>query len=125
MTIETALNAYEAALNGNDIDAILDLYGSNPVFMPEHAPALVGRDAVREGYRQVFAAIKLDIRFTIHEIEIAEDWAWVRTSSSGTTHVLAADVTIEEGNNELFVFRAEQGHWKIHRYLFSTNRPRA
>ncbi|WP_043611962.1 nuclear transport factor 2 family protein [Ensifer sp. ZNC0028] len=125
MTIETAIKAYEAALNGNDIDAILDLYGSNPVFMPQHAPALVGRDAVREGYRQVFAAIKLDIRFTIHEIEIAEDWAWVRTSSSGTTHVLAADVTIEEGNNELFVFRAEQGHWKIHRYLFSTNRPRA
>ncbi|MGF6157520.1 ketosteroid isomerase-like protein [Ensifer sp. KUDG1] len=124
MTIETAIKAYEAALNGNDIDAILDLYGSNPVFMPQHAPALVGRDAVREGYRQVFAAIKLDIRFTIHEIEIAEDWAWVRTSSSGTTHVLAADVTIEEGNNELFVFRAEQGHWKIHRYLFSTNRPR-
>ncbi|MGF6257439.1 YybH family protein [Ensifer sp. LBL] len=125
MTIETAIKAYEAALNGNDIDAILDLYGSNPVFMPQHAPALIGRDAVREGYRQVFAAIKLDIRFTIHEIEIAEDWAWVRTSSSGTTHVLAADVTIEEGNNELFVFRAEQGHWKIHRYLFSTNRPRA
>lgn len=125
MTIETAIKAYEAALNGNDIDAILDLYGSNPVFMPQHAPALVSRDAVREGYRQVFAAIKLDIRFTIHEIEIAEDWAWVRTSSSGTTHVLAADVTIEEGNNELFVFRAEQGHWKIHRYLFSTNRPRA
>lgn len=125
MTIETAIKAYEAALNGNDIDAILDLYGSNPVFMPQHAPALIGRDAVREGYRQVFAAIKLDIRFTIHEIEIAEDWAWVRTSSSGTTHVLAADVTIEEGNNELFVFRAEQGDWKIHRYLFSTNRPRA
>lgn len=124
MTIETAIRAYEAALNGNDIDAILDLYGSNPVFMPQHAPALIGRDAVREGYRQVFAAIKLDIRFTIHEIEIAEDWAWVRTSSSGTTHVLAADVTIEEGNNELFVFRAEQGDWKIHRYLFSTNRPR-
>lgn len=125
MTIETAIKAYEAALNGNDIDAILDLYGSNPVFMPQHAPALIGRDAVREGYRQVFAAIKLDIRFTIHEIEIAEDWAWVRTSSSGTTHVLAADVTIEEGNNELFVFRTEQGDWKIHRYLFSTNRPRA
>lgn len=125
MTIKTAIRAYEAALNGNDIDAILDLYGSNPVFMPQHAPALIGRDAVREGYRQVFAAIKLDIRFTIHEIEIAEDWAWVRTSSSGTTHVLAADVTIEERNNELFVFRAEQGDWKIHRYLFSTNRPRA
>ncbi len=28
---------------------------------------------------------------------------------------------IAEGNNELFVFRRENGAWKIHRYLFSTN----
>jgi hypothetical protein len=45
--IPSVLKTYEAALNANDIDTILGLYGSEPVFMPQHAPALVGRDAVR------------------------------------------------------------------------------
>ena len=125
MSIQSALRSYEAALNSNAIDTILDLYGSEPVFMPQHAPALVGRDAVRAGYEQVFATIKLDVRFEIHEIEEAGDFAWVRTSSAGRTRILAAGADVAEGNNELFIFRRENGAWKIHRYLFSTTQPRA
>ncbi|EML6195576.1 SgcJ/EcaC family oxidoreductase [Pseudomonas aeruginosa] len=125
MTIQSILQSYETALNANDIDAILDLYGEAPVFMPQHAPPLVGREAVRAGYQQVFASIKLQIRFDIHEVEVIGDWAWARTSSAGRTRLLAEDVEIAEGNNELFVFRREHGHWKIHRYLFATNQPRA
>jgi len=125
MTVETALKSYEAALNANDIDAILDLYGAEPVFMPQHAPALVGRDAVRAGYAHVFSTIKLAIRFDVHEVVTAGDWAWARTSSAGRTRILANGAEIQEANNELFVFRKEGGAWKIHRYLFSTNQPRA
>ena len=124
-TIESILNAYEAALNGNDTGAILNLYGSDPVFMPQHSQALIGREAVRAGYDQVFATIKLNIRFDIHEIQEARDWAWARTSSAGRTQILAAGVEVSEGNNELFVFRKENGLWKIHRYLFSTTQPRS
>ncbi|MEW3423847.1 nuclear transport factor 2 family protein, partial [Pseudomonas aeruginosa] len=88
-TIQSILQSYETALNANDIDAILDLYGEAPVFMPQHAPALVGREAVRAGYQQVFASIKLQIRFDIHEVEVIGDWAWARTSSAGRTRLLA------------------------------------
>lgn len=123
MSIETILTTYEAALNNNDIDTILSLYGETPVFMPQHAPALVGRDAVRAGYAHVFDTIKLSIRFDVHEVQEAGDWAWARTSSAGRTRVLANGAEISEGNNELFIFRREDGSWKIHRYLFSTNQP--
>lgn len=125
MSIPSVLQSYENALNTNDIDAILGLYGSEPVFMPQHAPALVGRAAVRAGYEQVFATIKLAIRFEIHEMEEAGNWAWARTSSAGRTRILAAGIEVTEGNNELFVFRREAGAWKIHRYLFATSQPRA
>jgi uncharacterized protein (TIGR02246 family) len=125
MSIQSVLRSYETALNSNAVDTILDLYGSEPVFMPQHALALVGRDAVRAGYEQVFATIKLDVRFEIHEVEEAGDYAWARTSSSGRTKILAADLQVNEGNNELFIFRRENGAWKIHRYLFATTQPRA
>ena len=125
MTIKELLKTYETALNTNDLERILALYGNEPVFMPQHAPALVGRDAVRAGYEQVFATLKLNIRFEVYEVEETGDWAWARTSSAGRARILAAGVEVDEGNNELFVFRRENGGWKIHRYLFSTNqRPR-
>ena len=124
MSIQNVLQRYETALNNNDIDTILGLYGRDPVFMPQHAPALVGRAAVRAGYEQVFASLKLAIRFDIHEVEEVSDWAWARTSSAGRTHMLAAGIEVNEGNNELFVFRRENGEWKIHRYLFATSQPR-
>lgn len=49
MSIQSTLRSYESALNSSAIDAILDLYGSEPVFMPQHAPALVGLARVRPG----------------------------------------------------------------------------
>ena len=125
MAIKELMKTYEVALNANDLEKILALYGSEPVFMPQHAPALVGRDAVRAGYKQVFETLKLNIRFEVHEIEEAGDWAWARTSSAGRTQILAAGVEVTEGNNELFIFRREGGEWRIHRYLFTTNQPRA
>lgn len=124
-TIHEVLHSYETALNANDVDTILGLYGSEPVFMPQHSAALVGRDAVRAGYRNVFDTIKLDIEFEVHEVLEAGDWAWARTGSAGRTRILAANVEVSEGNNELFVFRREHGEWKIHRYLFATTQPRA
>jgi uncharacterized protein (TIGR02246 family) len=125
MSIQSVLQRYETALNNNDIDTILGLYGRDPVFMPQYAPALIGRAAVRAGYEQVFASIKLAVRFDIHEVEEAGDWAWVRTSSAGRSRILADGAEMEEGNNELFVFQRESGAWKIHRYLFATSQPRA
>lgn len=125
MSIKNVIKAYETALNSNDIETILGLYGREPVFMPQHAPALVGRDAVRAGYEQVFSSIKLNIAFEVYEIEEAGDWAWARTSSAGRTRILANGAEIAEGNNELFVFRREGAEWRIHRYLFATSQPRA
>lgn len=121
MSIEQVIRTYETALNANDVDTILGLYGADPVFMPQGAPALVGRSAVRAGYEHVFNTLKLNVRFTVHEIKEAGDWAWARTSSAGRTRVLAANTEVDEGNNELFVFRREGDAWRIHRYLFATN----
>lgn len=124
MSIKDLIKTYETALNANDLEKILTLYGSEPVFMPQHAPALIGRDAVRAGYEQVFANLELNIHFDVHELEETGDWAWARTSSAGRTRLLVSNAEVTEGNNELFIFRLEGGQWRIHRYLFSTNQPR-
>lgn len=78
---------------------------------------------MRAGYEQVFGAVGFDVTLTIHDAEEAGDWAWVRTSSTGTMKILESGADIPEGNNELFVLRRDGGDWKIHRYLFATALP--
>ena len=122
--IQGVISKYESALNASNADDVLKLYGKNPTFMPQHAPAQVGRAAVKQAYDNVFSTIKLDIKFTTHEVETLGDTAWARTSSAGKTKILANNAVVNEGNNELFIFKKENGDWKIHQYLFSTNQPR-
>ncbi|VAX31063.1 Ketosteroid isomerase homolog [hydrothermal vent metagenome] len=124
MNINDVINHYEKSLNASDTGSILKLYGEDPIFMPQHAPAQVGRDQVRAAYEHVFDSIKLNIKFTVYEVEEFGNLAYVRTSSEGTTTIRANDEIVNEGNNELFVFRKENGDWKIHRYIFSTSNPR-
>jgi uncharacterized protein (TIGR02246 family) len=118
------ITKYESALNASNADSVMKLYGKNPTFMPQHAPAQVGRAAVKQAYDNVFSAIKLDIKFSIHKVEVLGDTAWARTSSAGKAKIMAENVVVNEGNNELFIFKKENGDWKIHQYLFSTNQPR-
>jgi uncharacterized protein (TIGR02246 family) len=124
--IVNVIKAYEKSLNTRDTQAALALYGEDPIFMPEYSVALSGRNAVKAGYEHVFNSLKLNVNFTIHEVVEMGDLAYVRTTSAGKSEILANKTTVTEGNNELFIFRKEQGKWKIHRYLFaSTNPPKA
>ena len=118
--IQQVLQQYEQVLNASDANAVLALYSSDPVFMPQFAPAQVGRDAVLDTYKQIFQPIQLQVKFTIYEVEPMGELAYTRTSSSGTVTVLADNKTTSEGNNELFIFKQENGNWKIHRYLFAS-----
>lgn len=121
--IETLLFSYEKALNASDVPAVLALYAEDGVFMPSEAPSAIGQTAVEQAYRFVFSQIKLNIKFSIDEIQVNGDLAFARTISRGTTDVLAAGITVPEENRELFVLVKENGDWKIGRYMFNKMKP--
>ena len=121
--IVNVIKAYEKSLNASDTVAALELYGEDPIFMPQYSSALSGREAVKAGYEHVFNTLKLNVTFTVHEVVEMGDLAYVRTTSAGQTQILAKKAMVKEGNNELFIFRKEHGKWKIHRYLFASTNP--
>jgi ketosteroid isomerase-like protein len=81
---------------------------------------------VRKAYDDVFAAIRLSVKFNVAEIvELSPDWVFARTNSAGTTLTHATGQTSAEGNQELFIFRKDHdGKFRIARYSFSTTNPR-
>lgn len=126
--IHQQLRRYEQALNASDVDSVMALYADDAVFMPQNSAPAVGRDAVRTAYRQVFSAIKLDVRFQIDEVrQLSKDWAYARTRSNGTVKLLSGDQPPgAEANQELFVFHREaDGQWRFARYIFATTNPPA
>ncbi len=123
--IHAVLKAYEQVLNAGDVAGVLKLYTKDGVFMAQHNSPAVGIQQVGVAYTGAFQAIDLNVEFDIVEIEvIADDWAFARTNSSGTTTINATGDKIAEGNQELFVLQKIDGDWKIARYAFSTTNPR-
>ncbi len=119
------MERYASALRSNNVEALVALYASNGVFMREDMPAVVGRDALRAAYRQVFATLKVDLAFEIQEAEVAGDMAWLRSTSKGRIKVLATGAESSNSFGELVVFRSEQGVWRIRSYMYASNQPGA
>lgn len=125
--IHAVVKQYQHALNNSDVNAVTTLYADSGVFMPQHKSAHVGKDAIRTAYQDVFNAIDLNITFDIHEvIQTGEQWAIVRTTSTGTTTIHATGNNVPENNQELFLLQkqADGRPWRIARYIFTTTSPR-
>ncbi len=120
--ITAPVKAYFQALNASDKDAVMAQYGHNPVFMQQGAPAFVGREAISQAYDAIFTLLDLNVEFEILEVEqINDTMAIVRTHSAGKIHIRPQSLTVEEGNNELFIVKREDSDWKIYRYIFSND----
>jgi len=122
--VAEVLSRYQDALNQSDTDAVMELYASDGVFMPQHSPSSIGLEAVRKAYEAVFQNIKLSVKFNVQEVvEISPNWVFARTNSAGTVNVHATGAGGPEANQELFLFQKIGGDWKIARYCFSTTNP--
>jgi uncharacterized protein (TIGR02246 family) len=123
--IEGVLQTYETALNAAATDKVMNLYTSDGVFMPQHGPSSIGTDAIRAAYNGVFQGITFDVELQVEEIvQVARNWAFVRTNSGGFVTVHANGARVPEANHELFIFqKGDDSEWKIARYCFSTANP--
>lgn len=116
--IQALLSAYETALNTSDAAASAALYAPDGVFFPYNLPTAKGAD-IQASYEAIFDAIRLDIAFEIVEVAVEGDLAFAVTGSRGTVTIHAAELTVDEENRELFVFRKVDGEWRIARYMFN------
>ena len=123
--IEGVLQTYETALNASDTDAVMTVFTSDGVFMAPNSPSAVGADAVLAAYSGIFQAIAFDTELQVDEIvQVAPNWAFVRTRSNGFVTVNATKARVPDANHELFVFQKDGGDaWKIARYSFSSINP--
>jgi ketosteroid isomerase-like protein len=74
--------------------------------MSPNNPSTVGADAIRAAYTGIFQAVAFDTELTVEEIvQVASNWAFVRTSSNGHVIVNAIKQRVPDANHELFIFQ--------------------
>jgi uncharacterized protein (TIGR02246 family) len=113
------LRTYERSLNDSDPDLAASCYATDGVFMPTTQPTATA-STMRAAYEAIFSVFHLAVTFTIDELVIASDTlAYALTRSNGIQTVLATDTQTAESNREVFIFRNEDGTWKIARYMFN------
>jgi ketosteroid isomerase-like protein len=116
--IRQVLQTYQELLNASDVKAAA-CFTSDGVFIPAGLPTMIG-GAIADAYAQLLKALRLQITFTIDELLVAsEDIAYALTHSHGTQTDLATGADSVESNRELFIFRRDNGSWKIARYMFN------
>jgi uncharacterized protein (TIGR02246 family) len=120
--IETLLATYETSLNTADAELAASLYAPDGVFMPLFLPTAKGSE-IFGSYRQIFAAIKLEVTFRIDDVSVDGDTAHALTRSQGHVTLAESGARTPESNRELFVFQRHQGEWRIARYMFNKTTP--
>ena len=117
--IQRLLATYELSLNTSNADLAASCYTADGIFMPTTLPTAAGKD-LRTAYANIFAAIRLNVTFSIDELVITgNDAAYALTRSNGEVTILATGSSNPESNREVFIFRREAVGWKISRYMFN------
>jgi uncharacterized protein (TIGR02246 family) len=119
--IEATISGYFTALNHGNIDAVLKLYTDDPVQLPFLQPTVVGTEAVRNGYQDLFGLIRFQMHTTIQElVQMSPAWAYIRTESAGNVTPTKTGQAVPATFHELFLLRkTSDGNWHIARYSFS------
>jgi uncharacterized protein (TIGR02246 family) len=123
--IRDLLSQYEHSLNRGDPQASLELYANDAVLMTPNHDTWIGKAGIRQAYEGFAKIMAFDVRFRVRSIvQMSPDWAYARTSSSGTTTNRATNAVVQEANQELFVMKRDgEGRWHIAVYSFSSTNP--
>ncbi|MBC7486123.1 MAG: nuclear transport factor 2 family protein [Cytophagaceae bacterium] len=117
--IEKVIGIYQKSLATSNSELAASLYTKDAKFMPSGGPSATGTAQIKGSYDYVFSQIQVNINFTIDEVIIIGKYAYVTSTSQGTSLIKSNNQTVSEINRELFVFKKENGSWKIARYMFN------
>jgi uncharacterized protein (TIGR02246 family) len=119
-TVENRYKEWLAAANKKDFSAMMNLYDENAVLMPKQDEPALGKAAISEYYKKLFA----DPHFVPFTLTTNWNSFHVVGDIAIATSVFEGDVTrngkqIHFRGKSLFVWKKQNdGSWKIFRYMY-------
>jgi ketosteroid isomerase-like protein len=106
------------AFNANQMDAILDLYADNSVFMPPNAPSLRGREPLREFYQDLIGRAT-NLRLETQDVAGYGPLAY----ETGTYSLVYQDGAVRDRGKYVFIWRRLNDVWRTEKTIWSSDLP--
>jgi uncharacterized protein (TIGR02246 family) len=112
-------NMPDAFLTG-DLDRFMSFFADDVVVMPPGAPAVVGIEGFKNMMTEMFSRSERSDGVSIsRDITVVEDWAieWHEQATTYTSNETGKST--RQFHKGIWVFRREDGNWKIARYCWN------
>ena len=115
---------YAIGCNVGDFDLWISLWADDGIRMAPDAPAVIGKEQIREAMKPVFDQMTLYVTIGIKEVRVAGDWAFSRGTGTLSMTPKAGGKTIKlDGKYLTILERQADGSWKIAIDCFNSNVP--
>lgn len=114
----------QASLSGN-IDAMVSLYAEDAVLMPPNDTSVYGQAEIRAWWEEYFSFFRITSSVeTAHDVSVAGDHAFIRSSFSVTIIPKEAGSRIFDDIRSLTVWKKKpDGSWKISHQIWNSTKP--
>ncbi|MFQ5680197.1 MAG: YybH family protein [Gemmatimonadota bacterium] len=116
-------DVWDAALNGGDIGAVMQVYGDDPVALPPNAPVVEGVEGVQAYWSDFLAQGSVDSRNTPVDAWVSGDLAVMRGTFVSTITPAEGEPLEEEGKWMALFQRQADGSWKAVANIWNSDLP--
>jgi uncharacterized protein (TIGR02246 family) len=111
--IKDGYSEWEAGVNAADIDRSLSSIADDVVLIPPNEPAIIGKDAFRSYFQQIFDAFTVQEKYVVKDVKVSGDLAFTHFTYSGIYTLKANGESFKtEGNGIEIIERQPDGVWK-------------
>lgn len=117
-TIRQRSQQLPTAFNAKEVDAIVELYADNSVFMPPNAPLLRGREPLRDFYQDLIARttnLRLESDNVVGHGPLAYE--------TGTYYLGYQDGAVRDRGKYVFIWRKMNDTWRTETTIWSSDLP--
>ena len=117
--IKQLLQTYQRGLNDADLDLVRSVYANDADVIGQPFPTATGIQEIIALYADFLSKLDFNVQFEVLEMELGDEFGFIRTRSHGTIVPKGQKPTGSEGNREIFIVKRIQGDWKFYRYIFN------
>jgi uncharacterized protein (TIGR02246 family) len=120
--VHALAEALRQAVNGADVEGIVDCWAADGVMLPPNHAAVYGRSAIRDYFSRVFASRRLTFTFTDASVGIFGDVAVERLHYTTAAAALDGAMTDDVGKGIHICTRRADGTWQLAQDIWNSDR---
>jgi len=120
-TPSTTLDEIIQADNAGDLEKVISNYTEDAILIPSGSVDIIGKNAIREHYRNIFSNSAFQLTSSANEIIDARDFTIIRGNTTGKIISKKDSSSAPVNDKFLMVMRKQSGKWKVYRLTWSKN----